>query len=158
MSLLRAFLNIRRHVIEAAGTLERWEQALLIDHHLSVEVQVGGARRAARMATKSWRDPDILRFIRAKSEGGLWTANHSVMVDAEFWQRLQAAGTEPLTGHAQAVFEEATRCAWINGSPRPSVSPRWERDALRTSDESDLANPSRNAPKSQAHENGWWGR
>jgi len=64
VSLLRAFLNIRRHVIDAAGGLEPWEQALLIDHHLSVEVQVGGARRAARMATKSWRDPGILRFIR----------------------------------------------------------------------------------------------
>ena len=68
--------------------LAPWEQALLIDHYLSVEVQVGGARRAARMATKSWRDSGILRFIRCKAEGGLWTANHSVMVDAEFWQRV----------------------------------------------------------------------
>jgi ribonucleoside-triphosphate reductase (formate) len=69
VSLLRAFLNIRRHVIDAAATLEPWEQALRIDHHLSVEVQVGGARRAARMATKSWRDPGILRFIAAKAGG-----------------------------------------------------------------------------------------
>ena len=64
--------------------LQPWEQALLLDHYLSVEVQVGGARRAARMATKSWRDPGVLRFIRAKEAGGLWTANHSVMVDARF--------------------------------------------------------------------------
>jgi hypothetical protein len=117
VSLMRAFLNIRRHVIDAAGKLEPWEQALLIDHHLSVEVQVGGARRAARMATKSWRDPGILRFIRAKSEGGLWTANHSVMVDAEFWRLVQSDETTPLALHAQAVFAEATRCAWINGEP-----------------------------------------
>jgi ribonucleoside-triphosphate reductase (formate) len=117
ISLLRAFLNIRRHVIDLAASLEPWEQALLIDHHLSVEVQVGGARRAARMATKSWRDPSILRFIRIKSEGGLWTANHSVMVDAEFWQRVRAIDLDPLTVHAQAVFAEATRCAWINGEP-----------------------------------------
>jgi ribonucleoside-triphosphate reductase (formate) len=117
VSLLRAFLNIRRHVIDRAATLEPWEQALLIDHHLSVEVQVGGARRAARMATKSWRDPGILRFIRCKSEGGLWTANHSVMVDAEFWTRVEASDSDPLTLHAQAVFAEATRCAWINGEP-----------------------------------------
>jgi hypothetical protein len=117
VSLLRAFLNIRRHVIEAAGTLERWEQALLIDHHLSVEVQVGGARRAARMATKSWRDPGILRFIRCKSEGGLWTANHSVMVDADFWRLARSEQTDALALHAQAVFAEATRCAWINGEP-----------------------------------------
>ncbi len=117
ISLLRAFLNIRRHVIDAAASLDPWEQALLVDHHLSVEVQVGGARRAARMATKSWRDPGIMRFIKAKSEGGLWTANHSVMVDAEFWQRIEAADTDELTVHAKAVFAEATRCAWINGEP-----------------------------------------
>jgi ribonucleoside-triphosphate reductase (formate) len=117
VSLLRAFLNIRRHVIDATASLEPWEQALLVDHHLSVEVQVGGARRAARMATKSWRDPGILRFIRAKSEGGLWTANHSVMVDAEFWQCVRSTDPDPQTAHAQAVFAEATRCAWINGEP-----------------------------------------
>jgi ribonucleotide reductase alpha subunit len=117
ISLLRAFLNIRRHVIDVASTLAPWEQALLVDHHLSVEVQVGGARRAARMATKSWRDPGIIRFIRAKSEGGLWTANHSVMVDAEFWHRLHGADEDALSEHAKAVFEEATRCAWINGEP-----------------------------------------
>src|SRR6185312_8831735 len=92
VSLMRAFINIRREVIEAARlrdpeseALAPWEQALRIDHHLSVEVQVGGARRAARMATKSWRDPGVLRFIRIKEAGGLWTANNSVMVDAEFW-------------------------------------------------------------------------
>ena len=92
ISLLRAFLNIRRHVIDPARARDRdgpalqpWEQALLVDHYLSVEVQVGGARRAARMATKSWRDPGVLRFIRSKAEGGLWTANNSVMVDREFW-------------------------------------------------------------------------
>ena len=69
MSLLRAFLNIRQHVIAPArdeSPMERWEQALLLDHYLSMEVQVGGARRAARMATKSWRDPGVLRFIRAR--------------------------------------------------------------------------------------------
>jgi adenosylcobalamin-dependent ribonucleoside-triphosphate reductase len=122
LSLMRAFANLRHHVIEPAraGTLPRWEQALLADHHLSVEVQVGGARRAARMATKSWRDPGILRFIRAKAEGGLWTANNSVMVDAAFWAGVRAArggSTAPGDLHALAVFDEATRCGFINGEP-----------------------------------------
>lgn len=125
ISLLRGLINIRRHVIEPARArdpegeaLQPWEQALLVDHQLSVEVQVGGARRAARMATKSWRDPGIRRFIRAKSEGGLWTANHSVMVDREFWQRLRADDTtDPLTAQARMVFEEVTACAYINGEP-----------------------------------------
>ncbi|WP_235961160.1 recombinase [Falsiroseomonas selenitidurans] len=122
LSLMRAFVNLRRQVIEPAraGGLATWEQAMLVDHHLSVEVQVGGARRAARMATKSWRDPGILRFIRVKSEGGLWTANNSVMVDAEFWDGVRAAragSPETLHQHAFAVFEEATRCGYINGEP-----------------------------------------
>ena len=125
ISLLRGLLNIRRHVIEAsrgrdpeAEAMQPWEQALLADHHLSVEVQVGGARRAARMATKSWRDPGVLRFVRAKSEGGLWTANHSVMVDREFWDRVRnGEPADALTAHARQVFEEVTRCAFINGEP-----------------------------------------
>ncbi|MCB4823041.1 recombinase [Roseicella aerolata] len=127
LSLMRGFVSLRHHVIEPARhrspadeALAPWEQALLVDHYLSVEVQVGGARRAARMATKSWRDPGILRFIRAKSEGGLWTANNSVMVDAEFWEGVRAArggSTRPLHAHALSVFEEATRCGFINGEP-----------------------------------------
>ncbi len=132
ISMLRALLNIRREVVEPArkpgNTLAPWEQAMLIDHFLSVEVQVGGARRAARMATKSWRDPGIFRFIRCKSEGGLWTANNSVMVDREFWQRVERASAklgagvapeslEALTRHALRVFEDVTRCAYINGEP-----------------------------------------
>jgi adenosylcobalamin-dependent ribonucleoside-triphosphate reductase len=121
VSLLRAFLNIREHVIapaQAAQPMERWEQALRLDHYLSMEVQVGGARRAARMATKSWRDPGVLRFIRTKEAGGLWTANNSVMVDAEFWQRVRSGdAANPMTRHALEVFQEATRCAWVNGEP-----------------------------------------
>ncbi len=125
VSLLRAFIRIRREVIESArepnqvnGPVQPWEQALRLDHYLSMEVQVGGARRAARMATKSWRDPGVLRFIRAKESGGLWTANNSVMVDAEFWDRVRHGDpAHPLTEHARAVFHEATRCAWINGEP-----------------------------------------
>ncbi len=120
ISLLRGLLNIRLNVIEPARKkgMPQWEQALRVDHYLSVEVQVGGARRAARMATKSWRDKEVLRFIRAKEEGGLWTANHSVMVDQQFWDFIDnPEQTGPLAEHAKSVFAEATRCAWINGEP-----------------------------------------
>ncbi len=113
LSLLRAFINLRREVIEAARdrdphgeALRPWEQALRADHILSTEVQVGGARRAARMATKSWRDPGALRFVRLKAEGGLWTANHSLMVDAEFWSRLGRDDDEA----ADAPRPRAVRC------------------------------------------------
>ena len=126
VSLLRAFLNLRAHVIvpsrtrdQAGPALAPWEQAMLVDHYFSVEVQVGGARRAARMATKSWRDPGAVRFIRSKSEGGLWTANNSVMVDRTFWRLLEkdASSADSRVAHAHAVFDEATRCAYINGEP-----------------------------------------
>jgi hypothetical protein len=125
LSLIRAFVALADKVIAPARlrdpfgeALQPWEQALLVDHYLSVEVQVGGARRAARMATKSWRDPGIFRFIRAKSEGGLWTANNSVMVDATFWSCLRdGADDSALARHARAVFAETTRCGYINGEP-----------------------------------------
>ena len=126
VSLLRAFLNLRSRVVAPSRTrdwaepaLALWEQAMLVDHYFSVEVQVGGARRAARMATKSWRDPGAIRFIRSKSEGGLWTANNSVMVDRTFWRLLEKdpASPDSRVAHAHAVFAEATRCAYINGEP-----------------------------------------
>ena len=131
LSLLRGLLRLRQQVIGPARArdpvgeaLQPWEQALLVDHLLSVEVQGGGARRAARMATKSWRDPGSLRFVRLKAAGGtgLWTANHSLMVDREFWARVVRgrAGEDlddPWTRHALRVFEAATCCAWANGEP-----------------------------------------
>lgn len=125
MSLIRAFNNIRDQVIlparqrdPALPVMRPWEQAMVLDHILSVEVQVGGARRAARMATKSWYDPDILRFIKIKTDGGLWTANNSVMVDERFWSLVRGEQPDhPLSRRALDVFNEVTRCAYINGEP-----------------------------------------
>ena len=82
-------------------------------------------RSAAPAELRAWQrsrgaTPASSVFIRAKSEGGLWTANNSVMVDAAFWQGVHAAqeGSEaPMDCRALAVFEEATRCAYINGEP-----------------------------------------
>ena len=134
ISLIRGLINIRDTVIEPSRnrnkeTMPTWEQAMRVDHALSVEVQCGGARRAARMATKSWRDPGVLRFTKLKTEAGLWTANHSVMVDAEFWDRVGVdtktervptkiyAANDPMTNHAKNLFAEITRCAYVNGEP-----------------------------------------
>lgn len=74
------------------------------------------------MATKSWRDPGALRFVQIAMAGGLWTANHSLMVDAEFWRRIAngRAGQgldDQWTRHAMAVFEAATRAAYATGEP-----------------------------------------
>jgi hypothetical protein len=125
LSLLRGLVAIRREVIapararDAEGEAMRpWEQALRIDHLLSVEVQVGGARRAARMATKAWTDPGALRFARLKEAGGLWTANHSITVDREFWASLDPAAPDTvLARQARALFEAATAAAYRNGEP-----------------------------------------
>ena len=129
LSLLRAFVRLRRQVIVPARARDRsgevlrpWEQALQVDHILSIEVQGGGARRAARMATKDWHDPGALRFVRLAAEGALWTANHSLMVDAAFWAHVARgrAGKglgSPEARHALAVFDEATGCAWAKGEP-----------------------------------------
>ncbi|MDJ0389513.1 recombinase [Roseomonas sp. E05] len=130
LSLLRALTRLRERVIaparardRAGEALQPWEQALLVDHILALEVQSGGARRAARMATKSWRDPGSLRFVRLKAEqNDLWTANHALMVDREFWARVARgrAGADlgdPCTGHALRLFEAAAASAWRSGEP-----------------------------------------
>lgn len=66
--------------------LKPWKAAMYADHYLAESVQVGGARRAARIAVKPWTDEDILEFINIKEDGGLWSSNNSVGVDAEFWR------------------------------------------------------------------------
>lgn len=135
LSVMRAFINIRNIVVKNARSRDPlsldwqpWEQAMHVDHYTSTEVQVGGARRAARMSTKNWRDPGIFRFIRIKAENGLWTSNNSVMVDDEFWRRvsraretLRVTGTtealSDLTLHAFQVFLDATKYSYVNGEP-----------------------------------------
>lgn len=70
--------------------MDAWESTLHVDHHLADCVRVGGARRAARMATKTWRDPSIFRFINVKQGGRvLWSSNNSVTVDQEFWNAVK---------------------------------------------------------------------
>lgn len=107
--MMKALLAVQ-NICDAGA--EPWEQAMFIDHFLAECVVVGGARRAARMATKTWRDKSVLRFIEIKrpveylGKSGeeilairkdrkakglppfnsfLWTSNNSVLVDAECW-------------------------------------------------------------------------
>jgi len=97
------------------ANLPEWKQALYLDHYFAECVLVGGARRAARMSTKSWRDPGVFEFITVKRpieyigkdvhetvsyrnecvKSGksvpytfLWSSNNSVTVDDEFWTHL----------------------------------------------------------------------
>lgn len=140
--LMNAFAKAM--TIRGAG-LDRWKQALYIDHYFAECVLVGGARRSARMSTKTWRDRSVLDFItvkrpieyaglgiadiaRVRSESSpeafLWSSNNSVAVDADFWG-LVALGRDDDryhsddAAHARNVFDLATRCAYADGTGEP---------------------------------------
>jgi ribonucleotide reductase alpha subunit len=82
-------------------------KTLRIDHELAAAVEMGGVRRSAGMAGMHWTSPDIFDFIDSKKYGGLWSANHSVCVDAQFWRQESA--------WARKVFQEATHAAYYGG-------------------------------------------
>lgn len=132
--------------LKGAG-LAKWMQAIYIDHYFAECVLVGGARRAARMSTKSWRDPSVLEFITVKRpiefidksveeilkirhrslvkpSTFLWSSNNSVTVDAEFWRLLALKKGQPkfkslLAKHARAVFKLVTSAAYADGTGEP---------------------------------------
>lgn len=76
-----------------------WLATMYVDHYMAECVLVGGARRAARMATKTWRDPGIFEFISFKTRTGFWSSNNSVTIDAEFRERVTKVAR-----HVQHIF------------------------------------------------------
>lgn len=96
--------------IKGAG-MSPWKQALFADHYLAECVLVGGARRSARIATKTWTDPEIFDFIAIKRGGFLWSANNSVAVDDKFWKQR--------TNHARKVLQEILRASYEDGTGEP---------------------------------------
>jgi ribonucleoside-triphosphate reductase (formate) len=112
LPLMRAIARIT--TIKGAK-MKPWKQALFIDHYLAACVVMGNVRRAARIATKWWKDRDIIEFIDVKRGGFLWSANNSILVDAEFW--AQAASPHP--SHARRVFEAAVGAAYYDKTGEP---------------------------------------
>ncbi len=134
--------------IKGAG-LPQWLQAMYADHYLSECVLVGGARRAARMATKTWRDKTVLDFIAVKRpieyhgstldeiiayradhpvppEAFLWSSNNSVMVDEEFWELVHlkrgASGYDSdLARHARKVYKAIAEYSYGDGTGEPGL-------------------------------------
>ncbi len=96
-----------------------WRSTMFIDHYLSECVLVGGARRAARMSTKSWKDKGVLEFIEIKRGGHLWSSNNSVTVDAEFWERLSQNGFRG--SWPASVFQAATESAYYDRTGEPGL-------------------------------------
>lgn len=143
--LMNAFLKASS--LKGSG-LKPWKQAMYVDHYFAECVLVGGARRAARMSTKFWKDHDILDFIQVKrpiefegktmddviayrkqnpdTYGFLWSSNNSVMVDEEFWRlvnlgRKDKEFSSPLAKHARKVWNQISRCAYADGTGEPGV-------------------------------------
>lgn len=130
--------------IKGAG-LEPWRQAMYVDHYFAECVLVGGARRSARMATKSWRDPSVMGFIHVKRPieftglgmaevrnlresmtyppmSFLWSSNNSVTVDQEFWSLLAVpASTSSLAAHAHRVWKAICEAAYGDGTGEPGI-------------------------------------
>ena len=100
--------------IRGAG-MKPWKQALFVDHYLAACVVWGGARRSARMATKHWRDRDVIEFIDIKRGGFLWSTNDSILVDREFWEQAR----RPQHTHARRVFEAAANAAYWDKTGEP---------------------------------------
>jgi hypothetical protein len=100
--------------IKGAG-MRPWKQAMFVDHYLAACVAVGGVRRAARLAAKTWRDRDVFDFIDIKRGGFLRSANNSVVLDEEFWE--QASSPKP--SHGRRVFEAMVSAGYFDGTGEP---------------------------------------
>jgi len=102
--------------------MEPWRATMFADHYLAECVLVGGARRAARMATKNWRDSSIHGFIELKRGGFLWSSNNSVTVDAEFWSYVKDRRIDTdIARHARSVFEAITKASYFDGTGEPGL-------------------------------------
>jgi len=99
-----------------------WRATMFVDHYLAECVLVGGARRSARMATKSWRDSTIFEFINLKRGGFLWSSNNSVTVDSEFWDYIKKTEIKSdIAIHAREVFKAITQAAYYDGTGEPGI-------------------------------------
>jgi hypothetical protein len=129
--LMNAIMHVAK--IREAG-MEPWRATMFVDHYFAECVLVGGARRAARMATKSWRDKkSIFGFIELKRGGFLWSSNNSITVDMEFWdaikkiqynigvigQTFDQLTLTPLEIHAWEVFNAACEAAYYDKTGEP---------------------------------------
>lgn len=121
--MMTAISNVAK--LRDAG-MAPWRAAMYADHYVAECVLVGGARRAARMATKTWRDHDVLDFIEVKRGGFLWSSNNSVTVDQEFWDCVRESGPGPrgketLVAHAKAVYKALCEAAYHDGTGEPGL-------------------------------------
>lgn len=123
--MMTALSNVAK--LRDAG-MAPWRAAMYADHYVAECVLVGGARRAARMATKTWRDKNVLDFVQVKRGGFLWSSNNSVTVDDEFWGYVNDDHAESfgpfdadLCAHAKAVFSALCEAAYYDQTGEPGI-------------------------------------
>ncbi|WP_374335333.1 hypothetical protein [Methyloversatilis sp.] len=145
--------------------MEPWRSAMYADHYVAECVLVGGARRAARMATKFWKDPTVMGFIEVKRGGFLWSSNNSVTVDQEFWDAVkyvkEASDDHGLTTeqlldeglisytqfHAYEVFDALCEAAYHDGTGEPGIITvdklTWNKEGVEALLDGDFAGSKR---------------
>jgi adenosylcobalamin-dependent ribonucleoside-triphosphate reductase len=127
------------------ANLDPWFQAMHVDHCFAECVLVGGARRAARMSVKFWKDRNVVDFINVKRPieyygktleeiteirktqkplSFLWSSNNSILVDQEFWTLLGLSPDDDGyhgedANHARLVFKAASEAAYADGTGEP---------------------------------------
>lgn len=131
--LMNAFAKAM--TVKGSG-MDPWMQSMYVDHYFAECVLVGGARRSARMSTKTWRDKNVFDFISIKRpiefdglemdeviklredratsgepsyDSFLWSSNNSVTVDAEFWELINTDPAEIKDSKARALCRHAHR-------------------------------------------------
>jgi hypothetical protein len=139
--------------LKAAATrgsgMPRWKSTLFVEHYFSESVVMGGARRSSGLIEKFWKDPGILDFITVKmpveyhglttqeiieyrqANGRpmvtpLWSSNHSVGVDAEyFWllslKRGELGYSTPTARWARKVHRAIIETAYATGTGEPGI-------------------------------------
>lgn len=146
--LMDAINNIAK--LRGCVSMAPWRQTMYVDHYMAECVLVGGARRAARMATKEWTDESVFDFIEVKRGGFLWSSNNSVCVDREFWEAVfkvtkdvkahslsaeilcEAGFISSKELHAYKVFNKAVECSYYDGTGEPGFI---NQDRLTNNDE-----------------------
>ena len=122
MAALRKIAQLR------GSAMEPWRATMFVDHYLAECVLVGGARRAARMSTKSWQDDSVLDFVTVKRGGFLWSSNNSVTVDQEFWNLVKQYANTPegaevsaAATRAYTLFEAICDASYHDGTGEPGL-------------------------------------
>jgi len=152
--LMNAIVKVA--LVRGSG-MEPWLASMWIDHYLAECVLVGGARRAARIAVKHWKDKSIFTYINLKRPaefeglsreqvielrkfGGkfdsfLWSSNNSVAVDREFWERVARARKGDMRNavdrHAYRVWRAVMDRQFGDGTGEPGF---LNVDKLETND------------------------